>query len=591
MNPLKQLEACGQSVWLDYLKRSLIETGELATLIERDGLKGITSNPSIFEKAIGESDEYRGALKQFQAQADHSISAIYEHLAIADIRAAADMLRPVYDKTQGRDGYISLECSPYLANDTEATVGEALRLWAAVDRRNLMVKVPATPAGIPAIRELTGRGLNINITLLFSVSVYEQVADAYISGLEDLKQAGGDVSKIGSVASIFVSRIDSAVDKRLEKLSDKKLVDRLRGRAGIANAKLAYVRYQALFSGPRWQSLARAGARTQRLLWASTSTKNPAYKDTMYVEALIGRDTVDTIPPATMDAFRDHGEAEQDAIEQDSEAAHAAIAELESHGISLKEVTEELVENGVQQFADSFDKLFGAIARQRRALLDGDHPRLEIAPGSPEMKAACDAEMEVWRAGGHIRRLWAGDASLWSGADEGKWLGWLDIVDQELTDIDRLTAFAEKVKQGGFADLVLLGMGGSSLGPEVFGETFGPRAGWPRFHMLDSTDPAQIRAIEQAIDLEKTLFIVSSKSGSTLEPNIFLDYFLDRVSMVEGKDKAGKHFVAVTDPGSSLERRAKPTWLCAYLPRRPHYRRALLRAVEVRPRSGSGDGS
>ena len=316
MNPLKQLEACGQSVWLDYLKRSLIDTGELATLIERDGLKGITSNPSIFEKAIGESDEYRGALKQFQAQADHSISAIYEHLAIADIRAAADMLRPVYDKTQGRDGYISLECSPYLANDTEATVGEALRLWAAVDRRNLMVKVPATPAGIPAIRELTGRGLNINITLLFSVSVYEQVVDAYISGLEDFKQAGGDVSKIGSVASIFVSRIDSAVDKRLEKLGDKKLVDRLRGRAGIANAKLAYVRYQALFSGPRWQSLARAGARTQRLLWASTSTKNPAYKDTMYVEALIGRDTVDTIPPATMDAFRNHGEAEQDAIEQ-----------------------------------------------------------------------------------------------------------------------------------------------------------------------------------------------------------------------------------------------------------------------------------
>ena len=256
----------------------------------------------------------------------------------------------------------------------------------------------------------------------------------------------------------------------------------------------------------------------------------------------------------------------------------------------MKEVTEELVENGVQQFADSFDKLFGAIARQRRALLDGDHPRLEIAPGSPEMKAACDAEMEVWRAGGRIRRLWAGDASLWSGADEDKWLGWLDIVEQELADIDRLTAFAEKVKQGGFTDLVLLGMGGSSLGPEVLGETFGRQDGWPRFHMLDSTDPAQIRAIEQAIDLGKTLFIVSSKSGSTLEPNIFLDYFLDRVSMAEGEDKAGEHFVAVTDPGSSLERRAKPAWLCAYLPWRPHDRRALLRAVEVRPGAGSGDG-
>ena len=221
MNPLKQLEACGQSPWLDYLKRSLIEKGELRTLIERDGLKGVTSNPSIFEKAIGESDEYADALKQFQAQADHSVSAIYEHLAIADIRAAADVLRPVYEQTQGRDGYISLECSPYLANDTEATVGEALRLWAAVERPNLMVKVPATPAGIPAIRRLTGRGLNINITLLFSVSVYEQVVEAYISGLEDLKRAGGDVSKIASVASIFVSRIDTAIDKRLDKLGDK----------------------------------------------------------------------------------------------------------------------------------------------------------------------------------------------------------------------------------------------------------------------------------------------------------------------------------------------------------------------------------
>jgi transaldolase/glucose-6-phosphate isomerase len=557
MNPLKQLEACGQSPWLDYLKRSLIEKGELRTLIERDGLKGITSNPSIFEKAIGESDEYKGALKQFQAQADHGISEIYEHLAIADIRAAADVLRPVYEQTQGRDGYISLECSPYLANDTEATIGEALRLWAAVQRPNLMVKVPATPAGIPAVRQLTGRGLNINITLLFSVTVYEQVVEAYISGLEDLKRAGGDIAKVGSVASIFVSRIDVAVDKRLDKLGDKRVADRLRGKAAIANAKLAYVRYKALFSGSRWQSLAAAGAKTQRLLWASTSTKSPAYKDTMYVEALIGRDTVDTIPPATMDAFRDHGEAIPDVIAQDIAGARAVLAELERRGVSLKDITEELVTEGVQQFADSFDKLFGAIARQRRALLEGDRTNMEIRPGSPEMKAAFDAEMEAWREGGRIRRLWAGDTSLWAGTDEDKWLGWLNIVEQELTDVDRLIAFAKEVKQRGFTDLVLLGMGGSSLGPEVLGKTFGQQANWPRFHMLDSTDPAQIKAIEQAVNLEKTLFIVSSKSGSTLEPNIFMDYFLDRVGAVCGKDKVGEHFVAVTDPGSSLERRAK----------------------------------
>jgi transaldolase/glucose-6-phosphate isomerase len=557
MNPLKQLEACGQSLWLDYLKRSLIEKGELRSLIERDGLKGITSNPSIFEKAIGESGEYEDALKQFQTQADHSISEIYEHLAIADIRAAADMLRPVYDETQGRDGYISLECSPYLANDAEATVGEALRLCAAVQRPNLMVKVPATPAGIPAIRQLTGRGLNINITLLFSVTVYEEVVDAYISGLEDLKRAGGDISKVCSVASIFVSRIDVAIDKRLDKLGDKRVADRLRGKAAIANAKLAYVRYKALFSGGRWRSLAAEGAKTQRLLWASTSTKSPAYKDTMYVEALIGRDTVDTIPPATMDAFRDHGKVTPDAVEHDIESARATIAELESHGISLQQVTEELITGGVQQFADSFDKLFGTIAQHRRTLLGDDHARLEFRPGAPEMKRAFDAEMEVWRESGRTRRLWTGDKSLWTGVDEGKWVGWLSVVEQELADVDRLIDFAEQVKQRRFTDLVLLGMGGSSLGPEVFGETFGWQSGWPHFHMLDSTDPAQIKAIEREIDLGKTLFIVSSKSGSTLEPNIFMEYFFDRVGAVRGNDKVGENFVAVTDPGSSLERRAK----------------------------------
>jgi transaldolase/glucose-6-phosphate isomerase len=420
-----------------------------------------------------------------------------------------------------------------------------------------MVKVPATPSGIPAIRQLIGRGLNINITLLFSVDVYEQVVEAYISGLEDLARAGGGVSKIGSVASIFVSRIDSAIDKRLDKLGDNELADRLRGKAAIANAKLAYVRYQALFSGPRWQSLAAAGAKTQRLLWASTSTKNPTYKDTMYVEALIGRDTVDTIPPATMDAFRDHGKVAPDVIEQDVEGARALLAELERHGISLKEVTEELVAEGVQQFADAFDKLLGAVAQRRRILLDGECARLEIAPGSPEMQTALQAEMEVWRKQGLIRRLWAGDKALWSATDEDEWVGWLHIVEQELTNADRLHRFAEAIKRGGFTDLVLLGMGGSSLGPEVLGETFGQASGSPRFHMLDSTDPAQIEAVEQAVDLVKTLFIVSSKSGTTLEPNIFMDYFLERVGALRGKDKAGDHFIAMTDQGSALEQRAK----------------------------------
>jgi transaldolase/glucose-6-phosphate isomerase len=557
MNPLKQLEACGQSPWLDYLKRSLIEKGELRTLIERDGLKGVTSNPSIFEKAIAETEEYADALKQFQRTADHGVSAIYEHLAIADIRAAADVLRPVYDETQNRDGYISLECSPYLANDTGATVAEALRLWAAVARPNLMVKVPATPAGIPAIRQLIGRGLNINVTLLFAVSAYEAVVEAFVAGLEDLARAGGDVSKIGSVASIFVSRIDGAIDKRLDALGDKPVADRLRGKAGIANAKFAYVRYKALFSSPRWQRLAAAGAKTQRLLWASTGTKSPAYKDTMYVEALVGRDTVDTIPPATMDAFRSHGDVQADAVERDIEGARATLAELEKSGISLNEITDALVKDGVQQFADAFDELLGAVARRRRTLLEGDRAGLEIRPGSPAMKTAFEAELEAWRKDGRIRRLWSGDKSLWTGTDEGRWLGWLRVVEPELADADRLHGFAQEVKQRGFTDIVLLGMGGSSLGPEVLGETFGRQPSWPRFHMLDSTDPAQIKTIERAVDLGKTLFIVASKSGSTLEPNIFMAYFLDRVGAVRGADKAGEQFVAVTDPGSSLDRQAR----------------------------------
>ena len=277
----------------------------------------------------------------------------------------------------------------------------------------------------------------------------------------------------------------------------------------------------------------------------------------MYIEALIGRDTVDTVPPATMDAFRDRGQVAPDAIERDVVGARTVLAELESYGISLKEVTEEeLIKEGVRQFADAFDKLFGTIARRRRTLLEGDRADLEIRPGSAEIAAAFKEEMEVWRKEGRIRRLWAGDKSLWSGTDENKWLGWLNVADQELADIGRLQNFAADVRKRGFTDVVLLGMGGSSLGPEVLGETFGRQTGWPRFHMLDSTDPAQIRTIEQAIDLGKTLFIVSSKSGSTLEPNIFMDYFFDRVGAVRGKDKAGEHFIAVTDPGSPLERRA-----------------------------------
>jgi transaldolase/glucose-6-phosphate isomerase len=557
MNPLTQLQACGQSPWLDYLSRGLIEKNGLRILIDRDGLMGLTSNPSIFEKAIGESDEYDEALHRFEAHGDHGVPEIYEHLAIADIRGAADLLWPVHRDTGGRDGYVSLECSPYLANDTEATVREGLRLWAAVNRPNLMIKVPGTSAGMPAIRRLIAEGVNVNVTLLFSVAAYEHAAEAYITGLEERTRTGGEIATMASVASIFVSRVDVAVDSRLEALGDPALADRLRGKAAIANAKLAYARYKALFAGPRWDALAAIGARTQRLLWASTSVKNPAYRDTLYAEALIGRDTVDTMPPATMDAFRDHGVARPDAIEQDLEAAHATLAELKGHGVDLEEITTTLVTEGVRQFADAFDKLFAAIAARRQAPDQAENKRLDIMPGSPEMKTAFEAELKNWSQDGRIRRLWSGDPSLWSGADESQWLGWLGVVDEELADVDRLNGFARAVEARGYTDVVLMGMGGSSLGPEVLAETFGNRPGSPRFHMLDSTDPAQVKAIEAAINVGETLFIVSSKSGGTLEPNIFLDYFHARVVAQRGAEKAGQQFVAVTDPGSSLEARAR----------------------------------
>ncbi len=558
MNPLIELNACGQSVWIDFLKRSFVESGELHMRAERDGLKGATSNPSIFEKAIGESQEYDAALKKLQSQGDHSVSEIYEALAFEDIRNAADALRSVYDRTHGADGFISLECSPYVANDTKATMAEALHLWRAVARPNLMVKVPATEAGLPAIRALIGQGVNVNITLLFSVDVYEQVVDAYMSGLEDLIQAGGDASKVASVASFFVSRIDTAVDKLLDD-GKREGAAGLNGKAAIANAKEAYARFKSRVAGSRWRTLADAGAKVQRLLWASTSTKNPAYKDTVYVEQLVGRDTVNTMPPATLDAFRDHGVVTPDAIERDMLQARADLAALADYGVSLEDVTRQLTEEGVRLFADSFDKLLGAVAQRRLGLPDGPQTRFAFGMHSCDAQKRFEEELETWRKKGDIRRLWAGDASLWTGAEEGRWLGWLRIVDAELARVAEYEDFAADVERQGYSDVLLLGMGGSSLAPEVFAKIFGPQSGRPMLHVLDSTDPAQIAATEAALDCSKTLVIVSSKSGGTLEPNILLDYFLERLAAVHGRDRAGEHFVAVTDKGSSLEARAKAT--------------------------------
>jgi transaldolase/glucose-6-phosphate isomerase len=554
MSRLAALNDCGQAPWLDYLKRSFIAEGGLQRLVDEDGLRGVTSNPSIFQKAIGETEEYAEDLKAFVLSGERSVTEIYEHLAGADIRAAADVLRPVYEATHAADGYVSLECSPYVADDPEETVREALALWRAVDRPNLMIKVPGTPACIPAVRTLIGRGLNINVTLLFAVAAYEKVAEAYIAGLEDLQAAGGDVSRAASVASFFVSRIDVEVDRRLAAVADQEAAGRLAGRIAVANAKAAYQRYKVLFSGPRWEALAAAGARVQRILWASTGVKTKTVKDTFYAEALIGRDTVDTLPPATLDAFRDHGLVEKDAVERDEAAALQDLQALEGLGVSLAAVTDHLLKEGVRQFVDAFDSLFASIARRRAEALADRRPAFDLRLPDPAFQEALTALEETWRAEGGVRRLYKGDPSLFSGRDEDRWIGWTTAPQRERARVDAYAGFAAEVRALGVSDILLLGMGGSSLAPEVLARSI-PAKG-PRFVMLDGTDPAEVRARAAAVDLASTLVVVSSKSGGTLEPNLFLDYVHARMVETVGADAAGARFVAVTDPGSALEKTA-----------------------------------
>src|SRR4051794_29174873 len=562
MNPVKALEAHGQAVWLDFLARGFIAKGDLKKLIERDGVKGVTSNPSIFEKAIGSSDEYDGSIGKALNAGDRAVAELFEQVAIEDIQNAADVLRPVYDRLAGGDGFVSLEVSPYLALDTKGTVEEAERLWKEVDRENLMVKVPATAEGLPAIEQLIGEGISINITLLFSQKVYVEVAEAYLAGLEKYVAGGGDPSHVASVASFFVSRIDSAVDKELDekiaKANDpatKARLEALKGKVAIANAKMAYQQYEKLFAGPRWHKLQAKGAKPQRLLWASTGTKNKAYRDVLYVEQLIGKDTINTVPPATLDAFRDHGKL-RDSLEENIEDAKSVLAGLEQAGISLDAITADLVKDGVKQFADAADKLYGAVAHKRAAVIAGQIDQQKLSLGASLSKAV-EQNTEEWRASAKIRRLWQRENSVWTGTDEDKWLGWLNSVAAENGKLVDYRDFAEWVKREGFSDAVVLGMGGSSLGPEVIAQTFGQQRGFPKLHVLDSTDPAQVRAMAGAVNMAKTLFIVSSKSGGTTEPNVMKDFFFAEVGAAVGADRAGRHFVAVTDPGSSLEKAAK----------------------------------
>ena len=561
-NPLVELRKYGQSAWLDYIRRTLITGGELKRLVDEDGLGGVTSNPAIFEKAITGSTDYADALVELQKRKDLDAMRVYEIIAIKDIQDAADILRPVYDQTKMRDGYVSLEVSPFLARDTQGTLKDARRLWKEVNRPNLLVKVPATIEGIAAIEELISEGINVNVTLLFAQEMHEKVALAYIAGLKKYAAGGGDLSHVSSVASFFISRIDSMVDSivkaKLKSSTDPKqqaLLKSLPGKVAIANGKLTYQRYKQIFSGPDWNVLAQKGAQTQRVLWASTSTKDPSYSDVLYVEELIGPDTVNTMPPQTLEAFRDHGKPKA-SLEAGLDVAKQTMDNLEAAGISMQKVTDDLVTQAVKLFAEPFDKLLNAVDAKCKFASQAE-VNAQTTSLPEDIGTKLSEAIDDWKMAGKVRRLWGRDASLWTGTDEAKWLGWLGITEDQLAHKQHLEDVAKDVKAAGFKHALLLGMGGSSLCPEVLRMTFGKVEGFPEMFVLDSTDPAQVKAFENKIDLANTVFIVSSKSGTTLEPNIFKQYFFDRVEKTLGTGKAGSRFIAITDPGSKFEQVAQ----------------------------------
>ncbi len=571
MNPLVQLTALGQSPWFDYIRRGMILSGELQAMIEHDGLMGITSNPSIFEKSIGGSADYTPAIKQLAEHPIH-VKQLYETLAIRDIQDAAELLYPVYVRTEGRDGYVSLEVSPHLAYHTQESIDEAVRLHHAVGRDNVMIKIPATSEGIPAIEHLITQGINVNVTLLFSVETYAQVAWAYIAGLEKRAAFGQDV-RMASVASFFISRIDTWIDNRLSALENAETdagrqihLQALSGKAAIANAKIAYLKFQEIFSHPRFLALQSRGARVQRLLFGSTGTKNPKYADTYYVDTLIAPDTVNTLPVTTFNAFRDHGRV-SDSLLTGLDEAKESLRLLSECGINLHRVTDELLRDGVQLFSDAFTQLLCTLSEKRRGILGA---RLNRQMDDVVNDAAVQAQLTALQQDQFVPRLWAEDATLWppEAADTiRQGLGWLHAPDWTPEQSARRQALATSIHREGFTHILLMGMGGSSLCPHVLRELFGVIPGKPALHILDSTLPTQIRQIEAAIDPEKTLYILASKSGTTLEVMAFYQYFFDRMRQIKG-ERAGAHFVAITDAESPLSQLAREKHFRDILPGR-----------------------
>lgn len=543
MSKLKELAGEGQAVWFDFIRRRILENGELAALVE-SGVRGVTSNPSIFEKAIAGSSDYDERIKALAADR-LEVEEIYEALAVEDILQACDILKSVYDATGGLDGYVSLEVSPRLAHDTETTVSEALRLSKLLDRPNAMIKVPATPAGIPAIERLIGAGVNVNATLIFSVEAYEAVASAYVAGVEKLAASGGDPASVASVASIFVSRIDSALDGAVAERG----APHLAGKVAVDNSRLAYRSFKRIFSGPRWERLSALGARVQRPLWASTGTKNPDYPDTLYVDTLIGPDTVNTVPPATLNAFLMRGKVAR-TVESDVDGAVSRLAELRELGIDLGAVMDKLLAEGVKSFADAFDSLLASVAH-KRSLYAGAGPLETFGP----LKGLVDAEEERLKGESVVERMWRRDHTLWSDSPveiENR-MGWLDVSGRMRGESERMEGLREKLLAEGLTKALLIGMGGSSLAPEVFAKTF-PEARGLKLAVADTTVPGAIFALAETHRPADTVYVVSTKSGGTVETLSLFKYFY-RLAVAElGRDRAGSRFVIITDPGSALEK-------------------------------------
>ncbi len=534
---LAALTEAGTSVWLDQIRRSLIESGELERLMKEDSLRGVTSNPAIFEKAILGSEDYDEDIEKLAGEG-LAASEIYLNLAIKDVQMACDVLRPVWDEAGGADGFVSLEVEPSLAFDCDATLAQARELWESVDRPNVMIKIPGTEEALPAIEDAIAAGINVNVTLLFSIESYEAVAERYIRGMERRKQAG-ETLDVQSVASFFVSRVDSEVDKRLEKLEREDL----QGIAAVANARAAYMSFKRIFHGDRFAALLEAGAPVQRPLWASTGVKDPKYPETKYVDELVAPETVNTMPMATLNAAAEQSEVRGATADQDPSADLKA---LEEAGIDMGDVTKQLLTEAVDKFVVPFEKLIAGVESSKEAAVIGRPATIEssipdhLEPALAKRVQSAVSESVAWR-------VWRKDETLWGGPapEIGDRLGWLTIVSAMLEEAGDLKAFAEDLEAEGFTHAALLGMGGSSLGPEVIRQSFGD-AGGLELHVLDSTDPGAVLAVERALNLEKTIFIVSSKSGGTVETLSHMKYFYERT---RGK---GDQFVAITDPASGL---------------------------------------